>query len=88
MPIYSYKCEPCDHVIDAYRSVACRAEAPGCDLCQGETVKIISSYRVHGDFEPYYDDNLETGIKSKKHRAQVMKEKGVYEKIGKGWSSW
>jgi hypothetical protein len=40
---------------------------------------------VVGDLEPYYDDNLETGIKSKQHRKEVMRERGVYEKFGKGW---
>jgi hypothetical protein len=35
--------------------------------------------------EPYYDDNLETHIRSRQHREQVMKERGVVEGYGKGW---
>ena len=84
MPIYEYRCDLCGEVTDAYRSVADRDQAPEC-LCGGKTQKIISRSRVHGDFAPYYDENLETHIKSKQHRKKVMKEQGVSEMIGKGW---
>jgi hypothetical protein len=36
--------------------------------------------RAHCDLEPYFDDNLETYVKSKQHRQQVMREKEVYDK--------
>lgn len=84
MPLYTYACLSCGQETDDYRSVANRDDCPKCE-CGGETKKIISVYRVHSDMEPYYDDNLETHIKSRKHREKVMKEKGVSEKFGKGW---
>ena len=84
MPIYSYRCNACQEVTEAFRSVSNRHDTPDCE-CGSDTRKIISPYSVHPDFEPYYDDNLETGIKSKQHRKQVMREKGVSEAYGKGW---
>ena len=84
MPLYEYRCRDCGEITEAVRSVDERMDAPACG-CGGETYKIISAYRVHPDFEPYYDDNLETHIKSKQHRKQVMREQGVSEYYGQGW---
>ena len=87
--LYEYRCQnkDCTELTEAYRSVENRNDAPECSHCGAWTRKIISvNYRVHADFEEYYDDNLETGIKSKQHREQVMKEKGVTEAYGKGWT--
>ena len=87
MILYQYRCQSCNEITEALRSVDDRDRAPKCDECGGLTRKIISlSYRVHPDFEPYYDENLQTGIKSKQHLKQVMKEQGVSEAYGKGWS--
>jgi putative FmdB family regulatory protein len=85
MPIYTYRCADCAEVTDAYRSVAERDNCPPCEVCGGKTKKIIAPYRVHSDMEPYYDWNLDTYVKSRKHRKKVMREKGVEEKFGKGW---
>lgn len=85
MPLYSYRCNACDETTDAVRAVEDRHDTPACE-CGGETRKIIAPYTVHPDFEPYYDDNLETGILSKQHRKKVMAEKGVSEYYGKGWT--
>lgn len=84
-PIYEARCQDCGELTDYYRSVANRDDTPKCE-CGGETKKIISRYAVQGDFEPYYDENLETHVKSKQHRKKVMKEQGVSEMIGKGWT--
>lgn len=88
MPVYSYRCNVCEEVTDAIRTIDGRNKCPPCEKCSGGTRKIISQYTVHSDLEPYYDDNLETHIQSRQHRVKVMKEKDVYEKVGKGWSSW
>lgn len=85
MPFYSYECPDCGGIEDAYRKMEDRNNAPDCELCKVNMRKIISAYSAHGDLEPYFDENLETGIKSKKHREKVMKEQGVAEKVGKGW---
>lgn len=85
MPRYDYRCRECGELTEAYRSIEDRDNAPPCDVCGKETRKIISPYRVHSDIEPYYDDNLQSHIKSRKHRQRVMREQGVSEKYGKGW---
>lgn len=86
MPLYSYRCQSCKAVTDAFRRIAERDDCPECSECDGDTKKIISTYSVHSDFAPYYDENLETHIESKQHRKKVMKEKGLVEAYGKGWS--
>jgi len=83
--LYEYRCLLCQEVTEKVRSVADRNNRVECIKCGGETRKIISLSKVHPDFEPYFDDNLETQIQSKQHRKKVMKEKGVTESYGKGW---
>ena len=83
--LYEYRCHSCEEITECVRSIADRNNAPTCE-CGGTTRKIISIQRVHPDFEPYYDENLQTGIKSKQHRKRVMKEQGVSEAYGKGWT--
>ena len=85
MPLYEYRCNDCGGLTEAFRSIAERDNCPPCEHCGGDTFKIISAQRVHSDFAPYYDDNLETHITSKQHRKKVMKEQGVTEAYGKGW---
>lgn len=46
---------------------------------------VTTNYSVVRDVAPYYDDNLQTYVRSKQHRAEVMREKGLTEKYGKGW---
>lgn len=84
--LYEYACEECQQVTTAWRAVKDRNRAPKCE-CGGSTKKIISVYRVHPDMEPYYDDNLQAHIKGKQHRKQVMREQGVEERVGQGWTT-
>lgn len=84
MPLYTYLCPDCKQEMDEFRSIEKRNECPKCE-CGGQTQKIISHYAAHGDLEPYYDDNLESHVRSRQHRKELMKEKGVSEKYGKGW---
>lgn len=84
MPLYDYHCVKCDARSEEFRSVADRDKAPKCK-CGQQMRKVLSISKPIGDVRPYYDDNLQTGIKSKQHRKQVMREQGVYEKYGKGW---
>jgi putative FmdB family regulatory protein len=82
MPLYVYECR-CGKRAEEFRSVAERNDAPKC--CGKPMQKQLGGHRVIGDVEPYYDENLEAPVKSRQHRAQLMKERGVYEKFGKGW---
>ena len=86
MPVYEYRCNDCNEITEQFQSIADRDNCPECEHCGKDTRKIISSQRVHPDFEPYYDENLETHIQSKQHRKKVMKEKGLVELYGKGWT--
>ena len=83
--IYEYRCQTCGEITDAFRAVANRDDPLPCGVCGNETRKIISIPRAHSDMEPYYDDNLESYVKSRKHRRKLMKDKGVSELYGKGW---
>ena len=83
MPLYSYECATCNEIRDEFRSVAERNNAPEC--CGTPMKKLIGGYRVVADLEPYYDENLQTYVKSKRHRREVMREQGVGESYGKGW---
>jgi predicted nucleic acid-binding Zn ribbon protein len=82
--IYVYSCE-CGSKKEEFRKVRDRNKLPKCDKCGINMVREIGGHNVVADIESYYDENLETGIKSRKHRERVMREKGVYEKFGKGW---
>lgn len=83
MPLYEYSCDSCGKTADEFRSVAERNNAP---LCCGKAMKkLLGGHRVIGDIAPYFDENLESHVKSRQHRAQLMREQGVYEKYGKGW---
>jgi putative FmdB family regulatory protein len=84
MPLFEYECSDCHAHKDEFRTVAERNNPPACE-CGAMMKKIISGYRVVGDLEPYYDDNLEAFVKSKQHRREVMREKGVSEKFGTNW---
>jgi putative FmdB family regulatory protein len=84
MPLYEYECSGCQTHKDEFRTVAQRNNAPTCE-CGTTMHKIIAGYRVVGDLEPYYDENLESVVKSKQHRREVMREQGVSEKFGTNW---
>lgn len=85
MPLYSYTCDACGASKDEFRKIDERNKAPDCDLCKLKMKKIISGYSVVNDVEPYYDDNLQSYVKSKQHRKALMKEQGVAERFGKRW---
>jgi predicted nucleic acid-binding Zn ribbon protein len=82
MPLYEYACE-CGKRTDEFRSVAERNNGPLC--CGKPMLKQLGGHRVVPDVAPYYDDNLQSYVKSKQHRARVMREQGVTEKFGRGW---
>lgn len=85
MPLYEYQCRTCGTSLDEFHSIDdCETFAPYCPCGRQMTIK-IGGYKVHGDLQPYYDENLEVHITSKRHRRQVMKEQGVEEHYGQGW---
>ncbi len=86
MILYEYRCQSCSEITEALRTVADRDHVPVCRVCGGITRKILSVSRPQSDLAPYYDENLQTHISSHKQRRRVMKEQGVSEHFGKGWT--
>lgn len=87
MPLYTCRCKTCSKEQDYYASMAECHDTPTCE-CGSTTEKIISSYSVVGDLEPYLDQNLgekPVWVKSKQHRAELMRRANVSEIYGKGW---
>lgn len=85
MPTYTYACSKCDAEQDEYRTVARRDDPVTCSVCGGQSKKIIAPHRVIADLQPYYDENLESWVKSKQDRKRIMRDQGVAEMYGKGW---
>jgi len=83
--IYVFLCETCGGTRDEIRKVKDRNKPVKCELCDVLMIRQMGGHNVSPDIHPYYDDNLQIGIKSRQHRKQVMKEAGVYERYGKGW---
>ena len=81
--IYVYECD-CGKVKEEFRRMADRNNLPACE-CGKTMQRVIGGHSVVADMAPYYDDNLETYIKSRQHRKEVMRQKGVYESFGKNW---
>jgi len=78
MPTYVYGCRLCEAEAEEFKKISERFNAP--THC-GEPMKLlIASRYVIADIEPYYDDQLDVGIKSRQHRKEVMREKEVYDK--------
>jgi len=55
-----------------------------CD-CGKLMTRVVTAYKPIGDVQPYYDENLESWVKSKQDRRRIMREQGVSEAYGKGW---
>lgn len=81
--IYEYSCE-CGNKKDEFRSVADRNEPVECS-CGKLMTRVIGGHYVTPDMAPYYDDNLEAYVKSRQHRKELMRQKGVSESFGKHW---
>lgn len=85
MPLYDLTCDCGHNEQDALCGVN---EYPPCIKCGQPLKRVLGRYSVIGDLEPYIDENLGEEpvlVKSKKHRRELMKRAGVYEKYGKGW---
>jgi putative FmdB family regulatory protein len=80
MPIYDYKCEDGHYTEDFQKMKDCD-EPTVCSVC-GKTAKRIfgrSAWAVDrfGERFPYFDRGLGMELRSKDHRRQVMKQKGL-----------
>ena len=46
MPIYTYECDECEHIIEVMQSIKDDSQ-PQCDKCNGLTTKIITPGNFH-----------------------------------------
>lgn len=81
--IYVYECA-CGKTKEEFRKVDDRNDPVACD-CGKPMERVIGGHSVIPDMAPYYDDNLQTYIRSRQHRKDVMRQQGVYESYGKNW---
>ena len=82
MPIYDYKCED-GHYTDDVRPMSQCEEPIDCSECGKKATRIYgrseSAWAIDrfGERFPYYDRGLGMELRSKNHRRQVIKEKGL-----------
>lgn len=81
MPIYEYRCERCDHVQDAVRSVESRHDGPVCSRCEHGTNLVISPVRFNAPIwnVSYYDVGLGKPIRSSRERKYEMEKRGLVD---------
>ncbi|MBW2621263.1 MAG: zinc ribbon domain-containing protein [Deltaproteobacteria bacterium] len=79
MPIYEFECA-CGHNADFIKKMGDFVQI--CPKCGQNMNKLISTANINVgpvSITGYYDDNLQTYIRSNTHREQVMREQGVTE---------
>ena len=85
MPLYTRVCPGCDHQFDVMRSVATRNDPVECIKCETPTKRGVEmpAYTPSswGDskWAGRYDKGLGVTLQSKKHRDQIMKQRGLVE---------
>jgi putative FmdB family regulatory protein len=81
MPLYDYECVNCGTVDDVFAAVI-DTTLP-CPRCDDVMTRLFSfNVNVQPDLEPYVDDQMghePVYVKSKQHRKQLMKERGLVE---------
>ena len=84
MPLYTYQCQKCECVQDAFRSIAEREKSPKCQ-CGGATKQIIVPPMIApvlggGDFPGYQCPITDQWVSSRNKRREIMREHGLIEK--------
>ncbi len=80
MPVYDYVCPDCGHVEDKFVHDFTDKHSQRCGLCDEATQAVPSLTAISPDWEPYYDDVMETHVTSRSHRRDLMKKHGIQEK--------
>lgn len=84
--IYSYRCNHCDYVQDARRSMAERHNAPACDVCGGDMRHIITPVEFKAAFlgsvnnPGYMCPVTEQYVSTNRQRRNIIAEHGLIEK--------
>jgi putative FmdB family regulatory protein len=84
MPLYTYKCDECDQLVDAIRSVANYNECPKCE-CGGDTQRkiippMIAPVLGGGDMPGYQCPVSGQYVTSRRQRRGIMSEYNLIEK--------
>lgn len=81
MPIYEYECPICKDFQEMYFSIEGCPDEIKCRYCTSMQKKIISRPQaIKPDWEPYYDEVLDTMITGRQHRRELMKAQGLIDK--------
>ena len=90
MPYYDLKCQKCAVTHENVFARIGDVESMVCHLCGGDTRVLLSPFAAHCDIEEYLDENLASAddgkpvhVKSKKHKRELLKERGLFEKPDK-----
>jgi putative FmdB family regulatory protein len=88
MPLYDFKCDSCGCIAEQFAKIDHVVDV--CQKCGAQTRRIISTnYNVVNDLEPYVDREISGEpiyVRSKQHRAKLLREHDLVERIGKGWT--
>ena len=84
MPLYDYKCK-CGYEGEHIAYIDERLRCPECKKEMERQMPYTHGICMGVGAYGYYDENLQTYIKTNAHRREVMRQQGVVEKVGKGW---
>ena len=86
MPLYDHECEECGEISEAYKKVD--DKEADCPNCGGTARRVFTSrYFINPDID-YVTDNVTGEPKrytSRRQLDQDLADKGLYQKVGKGW---
>ena len=83
MPIYTYGCDKCERVTDAYRPMAEREQGPECcgqPMKQRIVPPMIAPILGGGSMPGYKCPVTDTFVTSRKQRREIMAEHNLIEK--------
>ena len=83
MPTYTYECEICDKIKDAYNTIAGRHNSPACDCGYAMVLKIVPTQLQPvlggGDWPGYKCVVTDKFVTSRKQRREIMAEHNLVE---------
>lgn len=82
MPRYDYECQICGFVEERIFPISEKPDWVACRKCGQGAKSIVGGFRppfLNEDFEPYYDEVLDTFVTSRQHRREVMSRQGLVE---------
>jgi putative FmdB family regulatory protein len=82
--LFDFRCNKCGNETEKLiRVLDDGCETVMCPKCEGRMDRLPPSFRINMGPVPivgYYDDNLQTYIRTNTHRREVMERQGVTEK--------